>query len=159
MKKSLSILTVIIVSAMLSGCILYKAPNTNNVTMKVGEQQTFTATIFPTVPTYCSWTFDGAPISNTGRWCTYTALAGEHILIVIASHVISTYTQTWHVYGNSPPVANSGADQSVYFNSEVTLDGSGSTDPDNDIVSYTWQHFGGPAVSLTNVDKAIFPWA
>ena len=54
-----------------------------------------------------------------------------------------------------PPVANAGDDQSAYVNATVTLDGSGSTDPDNDIVSYQWEQIDGPIVTLANADTAI----
>jgi hypothetical protein len=80
----------------------------------------------------------------------YTAQGGEHFLTVKATHVLGTDTQTWHIITPSPPVADAGADQSVYVNSGVTLDGSGSTDPDNDIVSYQWQQTDGPAVTLSD---------
>jgi hypothetical protein len=53
------------------------------------------------------------------------------------------------------PVANAGPDKYVTPGLTVTLDGSGSTDPANDISSYHWQQTGGPAVTLTNSDSAI----
>ena len=46
---------------------------------------------------------------------------------------------------NSPPVANAGADQEVPLSRIVTLDGSKSTDPDNDPLTYSW--------SLTTVPR------
>lgn len=57
----------------------------------------------------------------------------------------------------SPPVANAGTDQTVQCGTAVTLDGSGSTDPNNDITTYEWfEHFGasdqvslGTGVTLT----------
>ena len=44
---------------------------------------------------------------------------------------------TWSATGTAP-VANAGAGQSVDENTTVTLNANGSTDADNDIVSYEW---------------------
>ena len=54
-----------------------------------------------------------------------------------------------------PPVAEAGPDQSVAVNATVNLNGSGSTDPDNNISSYLWQQTGGPTVTLTNTNTSI----
>nr|MBC8218661.1 PKD domain-containing protein [Planctomycetota bacterium] len=40
--------------------------------------------------------------------------------------------------GNQAPIAVAGADQSVRVGSAVQLDGSGSTDPDGDSITYEW---------------------
>lgn len=40
--------------------------------------------------------------------------------------------------GNTPPVAEAGPDITAYVGDAVTLDGSGSTDLDGDILSYRW---------------------
>lgn len=46
---------------------------------------------------------------------------------------------------NKPPIANAGADQTLILSANpVVLDGSLSTDPDNNIVSYTWTKVSGP---------------
>ena len=50
----------------------------------------------------------------------------------------------------SPPVADAGIDQSVQAGASVTLNGSGSSDPDNDIVSYQWSQTAGTSVNLSN---------
>jgi hypothetical protein len=46
---------------------------------------------------------------------------------------------------NRPPVANAGPDYTIIFPSNVTIDGSGSSDPDNNIVSYLWAKISGPS--------------
>ena len=56
--------------------------------------------------------------------------------------------------GNSPPVANAGPDQVGVPAGSVTLDGSGSFDPDNDPITYSWTQIGGTAVTLATPTAA-----
>ncbi len=52
---------------------------------------------------------------------------------------INTATKENEVVANRPPVANAGPDQEIMLpNNMITLDGSGSTDPDNNIIYYKW---------------------
>ena len=51
---------------------------------------------------------------------------------------------------NEPPVADAGDVQTVTEGIEVTLDGTGSDDPDGVIVSYLWQKTDGVPVALNN---------
>ena len=51
---------------------------------------------------------------------------------------------------SSPPVANAGPDRNVQEGNPVLLDGSNSTDPDNDIASYLWEQTAGTPVNLSN---------
>ncbi|MBS1921319.1 MAG: hypothetical protein JST17_13795 [Bacteroidetes bacterium] len=47
---------------------------------------------------------------------------------------------------NQPPVANAGTDQTITLPTNIiTLDGSASTDPDNNIKSYLWTKISGPS--------------
>jgi uncharacterized repeat protein (TIGR01451 family) len=52
------------------------------------------------------------------------------------------------------PVANAGNDATVVTNATFVLDGTGSTDPDNDIIGYSWTQLSGPSVTLTNAMTA-----
>ncbi len=53
------------------------------------------------------------------------------------------------------PVAKAGPDQTVDERARVTLDGSGSSDPDmGTILLYAWEQVAGPAVTLSNATIA-----
>ena len=102
MKKSLIVLFVAILTAILSGCILSKTPNTNDVSMNLGVQKTFSVNVFPSNATY-TWTLDGESLPNTEKSYVYTSHAGDHTLVVKATHILGTDTQTWNIQVNIPP--------------------------------------------------------
>ena len=56
---------------------------------------------------------------------------------------------------NRPPTANAGPAQTACGGAQVQLDGSGSTDPDGDALTYRWQQLGG-SISLAGVAKPRF---
>src|SRR6185503_8433021 len=71
-----------------------------------------------------------------------------------------TVTDPYHLTGsvsvsvavtnvNQSPTSNAGPDQTKSELTVVTLDGTGSTDPDLDALGYTWTQIGGPSVILT----------
>jgi hypothetical protein len=55
---------------------------------------------------------------------------------------------------NSAPNAVAGSNQSVNGGASVSLDGSGSNDPDGDELSYQWTQTFGPTVTLENANSA-----
>ncbi|MBU2548585.1 MAG: PKD domain-containing protein [Proteobacteria bacterium] len=54
------------------------------------------------------------------------------------------------VWVNQPPVPEAGQDRQVMAGDQVTLDGSGSTDPDDGIATYKWEIVSGPRTSLSD---------
>lgn len=52
---------------------------------------------------------------------------------------------------NVPPTANAGAPQNVLVGSTVTLDGTGTTDANNDALSYSWSILQRPASSTATL--------
>jgi len=59
---------------------------------------------------------------------------------------------------NNPPVANAGTNQTINENSEVFLNGGLSSDPDGDLLTFSWTQIAGPAVALidSNTDAPSF---
>lgn len=56
--------------------------------------------------------------------------------------------------GNAPPVADAGPDQIGVPAGAITLNGSGSFDPDGDPITYQWEQIAGPTVSISGMNTA-----
>ncbi|PXW72739.1 hypothetical protein C7964_101855 [Loktanella sp. PT4BL] len=96
-----------------------------------------------------SATFNGDGQSYTYR----VALEGVTNTIVVNTRTLNTAP-------NVAPTANAGSNQSVQSGTQVTLDGSGSTDSDGAIVSYAWTRTGGTgsgANAVLNDATAVSP--
>jgi uncharacterized repeat protein (TIGR01451 family) len=55
---------------------------------------------------------------------------------------------------NTPPVANAGPDADAFAGLEFTLNGTGSTDAENNITAYLWEQTGGTTQTLTGATTA-----
>jgi PKD repeat protein len=80
---------------------------------------------------------------------------GTYTVIVTATNGVGSVTKTVMVTVTNPiPVADAGINQSVFVNATVTLNGSGSYDPNNNTpLAYRWSQTGGTPVSLNNTTK------
>jgi len=162
MKRSLSVVIMLSVVALLSGCIVSTTPKDNPVVLLPGQAKTFTINVFPQPAKY-EWLVDGGVVTgatqNTYTYMLDEVLPSQHTIKVSAVHLFNTDVYTWNVRYNGtnrPPIAEAGPDQSVYTGDTVTLDGSGSTDPENNIVSYHWIQISGLPVVLSD-PNAINP--
>ena len=78
-----------------------------------------------------------ATASQVGTTLTFTLTVTDSDGLTGTDTVVITVQQA-----NRAPVADAGTDQSVAYNASVTLDGSASSDPDSDDLTYDWS---GPA--------------
>jgi hypothetical protein len=82
----------------------------------------------------------------------------EIILIVTDEYgETATKTVSLDAIANSEPEADTGDDKEGVIGEQVTLDGSGSHDPDPDgkVISYKWEQKDGPSVGLQGSNQPV----
>jgi len=104
-----------------------------------------TSFVAPTDPAgQASFTYAGATAGVDGIRAQFVDPLG-------VTQTSTRVTMEWTEPVNEPPTADAGADQSATRTSpagvDVTLDGSGSSDPDGTIVSYAWSSDTGHSAS------------
>jgi uncharacterized repeat protein (TIGR01451 family) len=112
----------------------------------------FMATVTAGTNVLYSWDF-GDGNGDSGQFPSHTYGAdGVYTAVVTATNSVNaiTATTTVTVVLNMPPVADAGPDQTVFVEEVAQLDGSGSSDPEGQPLTYDWQQIGGPAVTLSD---------
>jgi PKD repeat protein len=131
----------------------------NSSLTRLTDTTFFTAMINAGSNIIYQWSFgDGQTASGATTSHTY-AMAGNYTALVTATNSVGRVSaSTLVTITNQRPLANAGSDQGAIVNALLTLDGSGSTDPDGHLpLTYGWMQTGGPSVSFTpNVSVTIF---
>lgn len=98
------------------------------------------------------WDF-GDGVNATGCTVTHTyTTAGTFIVtLTVTDDTGAADNDTCTVTVNSPPVADAGADRVVLPNELVEFNGSGSYDPDGEIVAYLWDFGDGSNATGSSV--------
>jgi hypothetical protein len=116
-----------------------------------------------------SWAFVSRPAGSSAALSNTTAVqptfvvdrAGAYrVRLIVHDGVLSSVADVVDVQTlNSPPVAHAGPDQSAFVSQTVTLDGSGSTDVDGNVLSYVWSLTNRPPGSRAAVSDpgAVLP--
>ena len=143
------------------------APNTD-----AGPDQSVTRDVLVTLDGSSTYDIDFDPItylwnelsgppvtlqpSDTAKVVTFTpdpGYVGDYLFELVASDPYLSSGDTVRITViNNGPVADAGADVSGQTGSTVQLDGSGSYDPDGDLLSYAWTQMDGDAVVLDESD-------
>jgi VCBS repeat-containing protein len=137
----------------INSIVLYDRPNPND--QIVSATLTFSDGSTVNVGTLENWgsgdIISFAPrISNRVR-LSITTVSGTTQNVGLSEIKVYAVLTT----GNNPlPIANAGPDQTLAEGLTVALDGSASSDPNNNPITYQWTQTQGPSVTLTGAKTA-----
>ena len=111
------------------------------------------------------WRIDRAPSDSTSTLSgeeaplasLYLDAPGDYEISLEVSDGASSDTDSVVITAEPPnnlPVADAGPDQSVPIGASVVLDGTGSVDPDNDVLNYTWRFKSKPSGSGASISPS-----
>ena len=99
-----------------------------------------------------------AEISGEGLVRSFTPTEpGTYVFSLIVTDdggLSSADTVVINVLENRTPSAQAGPNQVVQVGTQVTLDGTASSDPEGDSLSYSWSQIGGPTVAFEGIDSS-----
>jgi hypothetical protein len=106
----------------------------------------------------CSETYTLTAVPNTGEgyefvdWVVNSTIQTGNPITVSAAEEAKSVTAFFRIAGstNNAPSADAGDDQAVNEGAFVIMNGSGSSDPNNDIRSYLWEQTSGTTIALSN---------
>jgi len=98
--------------------------------------------------------FQSQVISTAASFSKSDLTVGRHVIVLVVTDNLGLTSEdeiivTVNGASNTPPIADSGVNQTVGKGHPVMLDGSDSSDPDGIITTYTWTQTAGPTVILS----------
>jgi uncharacterized membrane protein YgcG len=116
-------------------------PTTFSVSLDIpaGKQVTGVALTSPDSPNTPA--LDPIPYTASNQQVSFDVALNQYALVVVSFNAMTT---------NVPPTADAGAAQNVNGGDTVTLDGTGSSDPEGAIAAYQWEQLAGPSVTLSD---------
>jgi hypothetical protein len=175
-KKALLIIALLVIAAVVIPLIVIKAQAALSAgpdqTVYTGQTTEFNGTTTDNVTSIVQVTWNFGDNSTVVNGTNPALLNSTHVYTVVGVYNATltvkfdstlnkteTAIATVTVLQNTPPVADAGPDQTVAQTgpqgANVTLDGTGSSDPDNDTLTYYWNWTGGSAMGPT--PTALFP--
>jgi hypothetical protein len=118
-------------------------------------------------PLTFAWSFVSRPAGSTATLANPTSVTPSFVadrsgnfvvqLIVSDGSLLSAPDTVLISTNNTPPVANAGPDQTVDAGTPVQLDGTGSSDANNDPLSFAWSLTTRPQGSTAAIANALTP--
>jgi len=116
------------------------------------------------LPVTYDWEFLSVPPGSAAALSDSTALMPTFTVDLVGDYVVQLIVRDNRSFSgpdtvtittiNSTPVANAGPDQAVLAGDTVTLDGTGSSDVDGDLLTFDWNITSSPPGSTAALDDA-----